>query len=463
MSPLCECCCEHVNKLNQQVSVMRKEIKNLRQTLDSAVRAHRKHLTSIQSAVSKIGVCEPDKDQTPPPPPPPSPASPQAALEQGNIQTVPIGYISSCFSVKNGTPRQPTICGPSRAELRIQQSVFNNPEHALVGLEHYSHVWIIFLFHKNGHLSYKAKVKPPRLNGQRVGVYSTRSPHRPNALGLTLAKLDKIAGDTIHLSDIDMIAGTPVLDIKPYIPEYDSPHTRMNMNSEPCERPQTTTVTLSETTDILNLCKDSETDAQSDLKSQRTDDDDCGSLLSRDSSEAGSSVTAEFSLPKHLHDVLEGVKAYVTRGDLCQVRSESEDPVSDSSKTKPAELTVERPHYGEEAYSTIAGWIREPPVGSLDVRFTPHAQRELARFIPTHLSEGAVVKEMDMRTVIHTITESCHMSHRTLRERQAPVQVSAQSRGSCRRHQRGAVSRPTVCLQEDTLHRQTLLLHPGRG
>lgn len=53
---------------------------------------------------------------------------------------------------------------------------------------------IIFLFHKNGHLSYKAKVKPPRLDGQRVGVYSTRSPHRPNALGLTLAKLDKIEG-----------------------------------------------------------------------------------------------------------------------------------------------------------------------------------------------------------------------------------------------------------------------------
>lgn len=59
----------------------------------------------------------------------------------GDIQTVPIGYISSCFSVKNGTPRQPTICGPSRAELRILPSVFNNPEHALVGLEQYSHVW----------------------------------------------------------------------------------------------------------------------------------------------------------------------------------------------------------------------------------------------------------------------------------------------------------------------------------
>lgn len=53
---------------------------------------------------------------------------------------------------------------------------------------------VIFVFHKNGHLSYKAKVKPPRLDGKKVGVYSTRSPHRPNVLGLTLAKLDKVVG-----------------------------------------------------------------------------------------------------------------------------------------------------------------------------------------------------------------------------------------------------------------------------
>lgn len=59
----------------------------------------------------------------------------------GSIQTVPIGYISSCFFMKNGTPRQPTICSPSKAELRIKRSVFNNPEHALLGLEQYSHVW----------------------------------------------------------------------------------------------------------------------------------------------------------------------------------------------------------------------------------------------------------------------------------------------------------------------------------
>ncbi|XP_034715194.1 tRNA (adenine(37)-N6)-methyltransferase [Etheostoma cragini] len=391
MSSLCDCCGEHINKLNRQISVMRKEVKNLRQMLDSAVRAHRKHMISIQSAVAKVGLCEPDKNQTP--------APPQSSLEQGNIQTVPIGYISSCFSVKNGTPRQPTICGPSRAELRIQQSVFNNPEHALVGLEQYSHVWIIFLFHKNGHLSYRAKVKPPRLNGQRVGVYSTRSPHRPNALGLTLARLDKIVGDTIHLSDIDMIAGTPVLDIKPFIPEYDSPRTRVGSESHDSntDQPHTTTVVVNETTDILNLNEDS--DAQSDLKSERDDDDDndndgnIESPLLRDNSErdipvtdSPQSVTAQFSLPKNLHNVLEEVKAYVSQRDLCLLSCESEDQVSESSKTKPPESMMKHPSYGEEAYSTIAAWIREPPVGSLEVRFTPQAERELADFFPTHLS-----------------------------------------------------------------------------
>ncbi|XP_030594301.1 tRNA (adenine(37)-N6)-methyltransferase [Archocentrus centrarchus] len=389
MSPLCECCSEHINKLTQQVSVMRKEIKNLRQTLDGAVRAHRKHLASVQAAVAKIGLCEEDNSPTPPPP-----SAPQAALERGNIQTVPIGYISSCFSAKNGTPRQPTICGPSRAELRIQQSVFNNPAHALVGLEQYSHVWIIFLFHKNGQLSYKAKVKPPRLNGQKVGVYSTRSPHRPNALGLTLAKLDKIQGDTVYLSDIDMIAGTPVLDIKPYIPEYDSPDTRGSTNSEPydsdADQSSATSVSLNET-NLSKLPEESDIDVQLTTVDQRADNADVGNLLSEEKNDADSTssshVSAQFSLSKKLSNVLEEVKAYVNQDDMFLTSSESKNQVSDSPKTKPPLLEADHPCYGEEAYTTIAGWIREPPVASLHVRFSPHAERELAEFIPTHLSD----------------------------------------------------------------------------
>ncbi|XP_034044380.1 tRNA (adenine(37)-N6)-methyltransferase [Thalassophryne amazonica] len=394
MAPLCESCGENINKLKHQVSVMRKEIKNLRQALDSAIRSHCKHLTAIQSTVSKIGCCGPEKSQPPP--------SPQAGLEQGSIQTVPIGYMSSSFSVKNGTPRQPSICAPSRAELRIQKSVFNNPEHALVGLEQYSHIWIIFLFHKNGHMSYKAKVKPPRLNGQRVGVYSTRSPHRPNALGLTLAKVDRIDGDTIHLSDVDMIAGTPVLDIKPYIPEYDSPQARAAADLQ-CYKSdvhqQTATAGSQEESSILNFHIDSEIDVPSNPKCEQTShchDDEPESLLPEDkprhdmprsgSATSSSSESVRFSLLKDLQNVLEEAKTYVTQGDLLQLNCEDKYQMSDSAKTRRLDSAVECPRYGEEAYSTVAAWIREPPVSTLEVRFTPHAEKDLAKFFPSHLS-----------------------------------------------------------------------------
>lgn len=80
---------------------------------------------------------------------------------------------------------------------------------------------IIFHFHKNTNKSVKAKVKPPRLDGAKVGVFASRSPHRPNPIGLTLAKLNGIIGNTLLLSGIDLLDGTPVLDIKPFVPDYD--------------------------------------------------------------------------------------------------------------------------------------------------------------------------------------------------------------------------------------------------
>ena len=81
----------------------------------------------------------------------------------------------------------------------------------------------MFLFHKNTNKAVKAKVKPPRLDGAKVGVFASRSPHRPNPIGLTLAKLDGIIGNTLLLSAIVLLDGTPVLDIKPYVPDYDKP------------------------------------------------------------------------------------------------------------------------------------------------------------------------------------------------------------------------------------------------
>lgn len=82
---------------------------------------------------------------------------------------------------------------------------------------------IIFLFHKNNVDSSKAKVRPPRLDGKRIGVFACRTPHRPNPIGLTLARLINVSGNKLYVAGIDLINDTPILDIKPYIPNYDNP------------------------------------------------------------------------------------------------------------------------------------------------------------------------------------------------------------------------------------------------
>uniref|UniRef100_A0A9J8CQ66 tRNA (adenine(37)-N6)-methyltransferase n=1 Tax=Cyprinus carpio carpio TaxID=630221 RepID=A0A9J8CQ66_CYPCA len=292
--------------------------------------------------------------------------------DQGRIQTVPIGYISSCFTVKNGTPRQPTICSSSRASLKIEPSVFNNPEHSLVGLEQYSHIWIIFLFHKNGQMSYKAKVKPPRLNGQRVGVYSTRSPHRPNALGLTLAKLERITGDTLHLSGVDIIAGTPVLDIKPYIPDYDSPKTRRDDTSS--EYRQTSPFTDSQMPQVMGLDEEPNISGTSSESSSELRDCAAGPSDFSQSERSGSSDVT---------DVLAEVKNYVRQQQL--FTESPEDKQTDSpecTSLSTNQLSSSSLKFGCEDYSTIAAWVRAPPVSNLDVRFTASAEKELKEFVP---------------------------------------------------------------------------------
>ncbi|XP_064609208.1 tRNA (adenine(37)-N6)-methyltransferase-like [Liolophura sinensis] len=148
------------------------------------------------------------------------------------VPFTPIGFIKSVFKYKNGTPRQSQLCRDARGVLTIEKTIFNNPEHSLEDLDSFTHVWILFLFHKNSDCATKAKVRPPRLGGKRVGVFSTRSPHRPNPIGLTLAKLDAVKGDKMYISGIDIIDGTPVLDVKPYIQEYDTPHLSQALEPE---------------------------------------------------------------------------------------------------------------------------------------------------------------------------------------------------------------------------------------
>ncbi|XVF34286.1 hypothetical protein REPUB_Repub18cG0046300 [Reevesia pubescens] len=151
-------------------------------------------------------------------------------LEMTSYPMAPIGIIQSCFSTRNGTPRQPLLVPLARACLVFDSA--RVPPASLEGLEEYSHCWILYVFHLNTDLEklwkhpskskFKAKVRVPRLKGGRMGVFATRSPHRPCPIGLTVAKVEAVQGNMLLLSGVDLVDGTPVLDIKPYLPYCDS-------------------------------------------------------------------------------------------------------------------------------------------------------------------------------------------------------------------------------------------------
>jgi tRNA-Thr(GGU) m(6)t(6)A37 methyltransferase TsaA len=134
-----------------------------------------------------------------------------------------IGRLRSCFREKFGTPRQPLLVPGATAALTVAREFL--PEHSLAGLDRFSHVWLLSYFHLNTNKTVRPKIHPPRLKGESVGLFASRSPHRPSPIGLSLARLVEIKGATLHLAGIDLVDGTPILDIKPYIPEWDSvPH-----------------------------------------------------------------------------------------------------------------------------------------------------------------------------------------------------------------------------------------------
>lgn len=132
----------------------------------------------------------------------------------------PIGYLQSSYRDKFGTPRQPGLSPHAWSRLQIRADL--QPEQALQGLESFSHLWLIFIFHQNKTARYHAKVHPPRLGGESLGVFASRSPHRPNPIGLSLVELVRIEGNSLILGGADLVDGTPILDIKPYLPEIES-------------------------------------------------------------------------------------------------------------------------------------------------------------------------------------------------------------------------------------------------
>lgn len=132
-----------------------------------------------------------------------------------------VALVQSCFGERRGTPRQGVLVPAARAHLVFRASV---PAAALEGLEQFSHLWVLFVFHENTNAAkssasastFPAKIAPPRLGGRKVGLFSTRTPHRPNAIGLSLVKIDAVRGRVVEISGHDLVDGTPVLDIKPY-------------------------------------------------------------------------------------------------------------------------------------------------------------------------------------------------------------------------------------------------------
>jgi tRNA-Thr(GGU) m(6)t(6)A37 methyltransferase TsaA len=132
----------------------------------------------------------------------------------------PIGTIHSPFKEKFGIPRQPGLM-PS-AEARLELLPPYDRDEALRGLEAFSHLWIIFVLHGIEREEWRPTVRPPRLGGnERVGVFATRSTHRPNPIGLSVVELTGIVRESgrlfLELRNVDLMDGTPVLDIKPYV------------------------------------------------------------------------------------------------------------------------------------------------------------------------------------------------------------------------------------------------------
>ncbi|MBE6701403.1 MAG: tRNA (N6-threonylcarbamoyladenosine(37)-N6)-methyltransferase TrmO [Ruminococcaceae bacterium] len=173
-----------------------------------------------------------------------------------------IGYINTPFRDKFGIPRQSGMAEDIISTITFTQK-FRNPD-ALRGLEGFSHIWVLWEFSEFKREKWSPTVRPPRLGGnKRMGVFATRSPNRPNSIGLSCLKLVKIVtdnanGPVITVSGADMLNGTPIFDIKPYIPFTDS---RPEALSGFTEEYKDYKLKVEFSTDLKNLVNENELDA----------------------------------------------------------------------------------------------------------------------------------------------------------------------------------------------------------
>jgi len=130
----------------------------------------------------------------------------------------PVGYVRSENKYRYETPRQGVL--ENNSESYIELLPQNNFEQAVKDLEGFERIWVIYQFHLNN--NWKPLVQPPRHTRKKVGVFATRAPYRPNPVGISCVKLNRIEGLKIYISNSDILDGSPVIDIKPYLPYSDS-------------------------------------------------------------------------------------------------------------------------------------------------------------------------------------------------------------------------------------------------
>ena len=137
------------------------------------------------------------------------------------ITEIIIAYIHTDYNEKFGIPRQSGLA-PSVQGRIVFQPEFRDPE-AVRGLEGFSHIWLIWEFSENRGKAWSPTVRPPRLGGnRRMGVFATRSPFRPNPIGLSCVELVSVEGTELVIAGADLVDGTPIFDIKPYVPYADA-------------------------------------------------------------------------------------------------------------------------------------------------------------------------------------------------------------------------------------------------
>ena len=137
---------------------------------------------------------------------------------QNEIIFKQIGFLSSELKQRYQTPHQGVLAKNSTAVIHLNPK--ENFEQSVKDLDGFERIWIIYLFHLNK--NWKPLVSPPRYLNRKIGVFATRAPYRPNQIGLSCVKLDKVEGLKIFISESDILDGTPILDIKPYLPYSDS-------------------------------------------------------------------------------------------------------------------------------------------------------------------------------------------------------------------------------------------------